>query len=273
MAIKKDEVDAVLVGFGWTAPSWARANRGRPACWRWSAAPCRTPPRKRNIPRCWTRAGVFGARQAVPDLSKETVTSGMAWTTWRCLIARMARSCWAPAWAARAFADGMHYRVLPEELKLAPATKPLRQELHPRRHDHPGLRRDPMTNWSLFHQVRIRVRHLGQGRQPRWQDRRGRQPAGRQAQQEYPLPPLTAPTARSCSRRPRAKWAHPVSGPRVANASAPYTNPYGVRLGPCNFCGFCENYGCYMYSKASPQTTILPVLLKSPTLNCAPIRT
>ncbi|MFX5801436.1 GMC family oxidoreductase N-terminal domain-containing protein, partial [Acinetobacter baumannii] len=46
------------------------------------------------------------------------------------------------------------------------------------------------------------------------------------------------------------------------NASQPFTNPYGVRIGPCNYCGFCENYGCYMYSKASPQTTILPVLLK-----------
>ncbi|MFP3534359.1 GMC family oxidoreductase N-terminal domain-containing protein, partial [Burkholderia sp. SIMBA_042] len=56
---------------------------------------------------------------------------------------------------------------------------------------------------------------------------------------------------------------HPYPAP-AANASGPYTNPYGVRLGPCNFCGFCENYGCYMYSKASPQTTILPVLLKKP---------
>lgn len=29
----------------------------------------------------------------------------------------------------------------------------------------------------------------------------------------------------------------------------------------CNFCGFCERYGCYMYSKASPQTTLLPTLM------------
>ncbi|KFE50521.1 GMC family oxidoreductase [Pseudomonas syringae] len=47
----------------------------------------------------------------------------------------------------------------------------------------------------------------------------------------------------------------------AANASAPHTNPYGVRLGPCNFCGFCENYGCYMYSKASPQVSIMPALM------------
>jgi gluconate 2-dehydrogenase alpha chain len=33
-----------------------------------------------------------------------------------------------------------------------------------------------------------------------------------------------------------------------------------VRLGPCNLCGFCERFGCFRYSKASPQTTILPIL-------------
>ena len=46
------------------------------------------------------------------------------------------------------------------------------------------------------------------------------------------------------------------------NMSQPYTNPLGVRLGPCTYCGFCEWFGCGNYSKASPQTTILPVLLR-----------
>jgi len=50
----------------------------------------------------------------------------------------------------------------------------------------------------------------------------------------------------------------------AANSSAPYTNQYGVRLGPCSYCGFCERFACYNYSKASPQTTILPVLLNDP---------
>lgn len=49
-----------------------------------------------------------------------------------------------------------------------------------------------------------------------------------------------------------------------ANCSQPWTNQYGVRLGPCNLCGYCERYGCYLYSKASPQTTILPALMQKP---------
>src|SRR5207237_4235710 len=49
-----------------------------------------------------------------------------------------------------------------------------------------------------------------------------------------------------------------------ANMSRAYTNPLGVQLGPCTYCGFCEKFGCGNYSKASPQTTILPVLMRKP---------
>ncbi|AIF46138.1 GMC family oxidoreductase [Dyella japonica] len=61
----------------------------------------------------------------------------------------------------------------------------------------------------------------------------------------------------------RAVGYHPFPQPSD-NASRPYTNPHGVRLGPCNLCGYCERFGCFMYSKASPQTTILPVLMRKP---------
>ena len=46
------------------------------------------------------------------------------------------------------------------------------------------------------------------------------------------------------------------------NLSQPYVNPLGLRLGQCTYCGFCEWFGCGNYSKASPQTTILPVLIR-----------
>ena len=46
------------------------------------------------------------------------------------------------------------------------------------------------------------------------------------------------------------------------NMSRAYVNPLGVRQGPCTYCGFCEWFGCGNYSKASPQTTILPVLVR-----------
>jgi len=78
----------------------------------------------------------------------------------------------------------------------------------------------------------------------------------------YPLPPL----ARSAStnlfdKAAQAAGFHPFPCP-AANASQPYRNPLGVQMGQCTFCGYCEWFGCGNFSKASPQTTILPVLLK-----------
>jgi len=56
---------------------------------------------------------------------------------------------------------------------------------------------------------------------------------------------------------------HPYPIP-ASNASASYVNPYGCQMGPCNFCGFCSDYGCLNYSKASPNVCILPVLRQRP---------
>jgi gluconate 2-dehydrogenase alpha chain len=81
---------------------------------------------------------------------------------------------------------------------------------------------------------------------------------------EYPLPPLADVYGASLFAKAASDLGyHPFSEP-ASNASGPYTNPYGAQLGPCNFCGYCERFGCYKYAKASPQTTILPALLKRP---------
>jgi len=56
---------------------------------------------------------------------------------------------------------------------------------------------------------------------------------------------------------------HPFPQPS-ANCSQPWVNPYGVRLAPCNMCGFCERFGCFLYAKGSPQTAVLPALYQKP---------
>ena len=81
---------------------------------------------------------------------------------------------------------------------------------------------------------------------------------------EYPNPPLDMPYAPTLFGKAAAELGrHPFPHP-AANMSRPYTNPLGVQLGPCTYCGFCEKYGCGNYSKACAQTTILPVLMKKP---------
>jgi gluconate 2-dehydrogenase alpha chain len=79
---------------------------------------------------------------------------------------------------------------------------------------------------------------------------------------DYPTPPmrmtygptLFAETARSLGY-------HPFPQPS-ANLSQAYTNPLGVTMGQCTYCGFCERFGCANYSKASAQTSVLPVLMR-----------
>jgi gluconate 2-dehydrogenase alpha chain len=81
---------------------------------------------------------------------------------------------------------------------------------------------------------------------------------------EYPNPPQTASYAMAVFESAVKKLGyHPFPQPS-ANMSKPYTNPEGVDLGPCVYCGYCERFGCEMSAKSSLQTTLLPKLRKNP---------
>lgn len=81
---------------------------------------------------------------------------------------------------------------------------------------------------------------------------------------DYPNPPmkdsyataLFAEAARSLGYRP-----FPLPS---ANMTRGYTNAYGLTMGPCVYCGYCERFGCEMGAKASPQTAVLPAVLGHP---------
>jgi len=77
---------------------------------------------------------------------------------------------------------------------------------------------------------------------------------------DYPMPsqPMTY-NGRLFADATRSLGYHPFPFP-AAIASQAYINPYGMQMGPCNFCGFCERYGCLNYSKGSPQVNVLAAL-------------
>jgi len=52
--------------------------------------------------------------------------------------------------------------------------------------------------------------------------------------------------------------------------SQPYTNPDGMKLGQCQYCGFCERFGCEANAKGSPHITVIPVALRNRTWTFAP---
>ncbi|MFD0618889.1 GMC family oxidoreductase [Paenibacillus sp. GCM10027629] len=55
---------------------------------------------------------------------------------------------------------------------------------------------------------------------------------------------------------------HPYMMPS-ANLSEQYTNPDGITRAACQYCGYCERFGCEYGAKADPVVTVLPVANKT----------
>ena len=78
---------------------------------------------------------------------------------------------------------------------------------------------------------------------------------------EYPTPPQKEPYGSAIFRKAAEGLGyHPYPQPSC-NLSQPYTNPEGLSLKTCTFCGYCERFACEHFAKSSPQTVLLPVLL------------
>jgi gluconate 2-dehydrogenase alpha chain len=78
----------------------------------------------------------------------------------------------------------------------------------------------------------------------------------------YPTPPMKEPYGSAIFRKAANELGyHPYPQPS-SNLSQTYTNPEGLTMYACMFCGFCERFACEHYAKSSPQTIVLPVLLK-----------
>ena len=57
---------------------------------------------------------------------------------------------------------------------------------------------------------------------------------------------------------------HPFPMPMQHRQLRRYQNAEGVALGACEYCGFCNRTACETNAKASPNSTILPVLRLDP---------
>jgi len=78
---------------------------------------------------------------------------------------------------------------------------------------------------------------------------------------DYPNKPHVTSRAGSLfAKAARELGYHPYPVPS-ANMSAAYTNPEGATLGACQYCGHCDRFGCAVNAKASPNSTLHPVLL------------
>jgi gluconate 2-dehydrogenase alpha chain len=88
----------------------------------------------------------------------------------------------------------------------------------------------------------------------------GRNPFEGPRSSPYPTPPMKQ-TQFALMLRDAAKSLgyHPYPGPS-ANLSQAYKNPDGVFRPACEYCGFCDRFGCMVGAKAQPTNVLLPVI-------------
>jgi len=79
---------------------------------------------------------------------------------------------------------------------------------------------------------------------------------------EFPTPPLRMgyfPSLFVTAVESLGYHPHPTPS---ANISTPYRNPDGIIRPACQYCGYCERFGCMVGAKAQPTNTLLPVIAK-----------
>jgi gluconate 2-dehydrogenase alpha chain len=88
-------------------------------------------------------------------------------------------------------------------------------------------------------------------------------PLGGKRSSPYPTPPMKdTPSIRLFKKAAQSLNLHPYMQPS-SNLSQNYTNPDGISRIACQYCGFCERFGCEYGAKADPVVTVIPVAQKT----------
>ncbi|MCA1024963.1 GMC family oxidoreductase [Cytobacillus kochii] len=74
----------------------------------------------------------------------------------------------------------------------------------------------------------------------------------------YPTPPMKeTPLTKRFKDATNSLGMHPYHMPS-ANLSEPYENMYGAKIANCQYCAFCERFGCEYGAKADPTVAVIP---------------
>ena len=88
-------------------------------------------------------------------------------------------------------------------------------------------------------------------------------PLGGKRSSPYPTKPMKhSPQMTLFKKATENLKYHPYTVPS-ANLSEPYENPDGIKRAECQYCGFCERFGCVYGAKADPVVTVIPVANKT----------
>ena len=263
MANAKPKVDAVIVGMGWTGAILAKelTDAGLHVVVLERGADRDTQP-DFAYPKVVDELEGSVHRRYLQSLSQETVTARHNLTSTAVPYRQM--GSFKPGTGvggAGSHWSGCHFRALPEDFKLRSNVEqrygasfiPSDMSIQ----DFPVTYEDLEPHFDHFEYV---CGTSGKGGVIKGVKQAGGNPFEGSRSREFPLGPNPNYLgAEMFYKGAREMGWDPYPIP-ASNASAPYVNPYGCQMGPCNACGFCSDYGCLNYSKASPNISILPVL-------------
>lgn len=88
-------------------------------------------------------------------------------------------------------------------------------------------------------------------------------PKGAPRKNDYPTPPMkSTPILDRFKKAAKNLDLHPFQMPS-ANLSEQYENPDGETIQACQYCGFCERFGCEYGAKSTPNVTVIPTAEKT----------
>lgn len=267
MARQMPHVDVVIVGMGWTGGIAARElagtglrivglERGRYR----DTIPDFTAPNALDELRYGIRGDLF------QDLSKETVTFRNAPNQTALPMRRL--GAFLPGTGlggAGVHWNGQTYRFQPADFVLRShveqryGKKAIDDDLSIQDW---GVTYDELEPW--FDKFEYICGISGKAGNIQGQIQPGGNPFEGPRQREYPTPPLETGYAGSLFIEAASSLGYKPFPTPAANLSQTYINPDGVELQVCTYCGFCERYGCYNWSKSSPLNTVLPIAMRNP---------
>lgn len=88
-------------------------------------------------------------------------------------------------------------------------------------------------------------------------------PFGGKRSSEFPTPAMKrTPILKKFEQATQKLGYHPFMVPS-ANLSEAYVNPDGEKINACQYCAFCERFGCEYGAKSTPEVTVVPTALKT----------
>lgn len=263
MATRLKPVDAVIVGFGWTGAIFAKelTDAGLSVVALERGGPRNTDP-DFQPGRIHDELAYAVRHRLMQDLSRETITFRNAPN--QVALPMRQLGSFLPGegvGGAGVHWNGQTWRFLPTDFKLrshvseryGKAAVPDGMTIQ----DWPVSYEELEGHYDKFEQV---CGTSGKAGNLHGQVVAGGNPFEGPRSREYPTPPQKQTLAQVMfARTAESLGYHPFPQPS-SNLSQAYTNPYGVAMGACMYCGFCERFGCEVNAKASPQASIMPSL-------------